>query len=90
MVSKLPVTSLILGDCFTRLLAEADCASRVRAIMLKGALAFSIELINDPPCLPVAPVIRRARDVIVLDGEEVVVERLVRKAVVMDGLIVSF
>lgn len=90
MVSKLPVTSLILGDCFTSLLAEADCASRVRATMLKGALAFNIELISDPPCLPVAPVIRRARDVIVLDGEEVVVERLVRKAVVMDGLIVSF
>jgi hypothetical protein len=69
MALKSPVTSLILGDFWRSFCADADCAFRVTASISKGASAFSSALMTDPPCLPVAPVMRSAREAILVKFE---------------------
>jgi hypothetical protein len=67
MLLKSPVTSLIFGDFWRSLCADADWALRVRARISNGAFALTSALMTAPPCLPVAPVIRSAREAIVGD-----------------------
>lgn len=54
----------IFGDFAASLFAEAEAASRVTAKILKSALRARRALMTLPPCFPVAPVIRRARDIL--------------------------
>ena len=58
--SRSPSTMLILGDFCASFRAEEDWALRVTARISKGAFWESRFLITEPPCLPVAPVIRIA------------------------------
>lgn len=54
---------MILVDLAANFFAEGDETSRVRARILKSAWAASNAAITEPPCLPVAPVTRRVRDI---------------------------
>lgn len=67
--SRLPSIKVILGDRAARALAAAEVFLRVRARMLKEEAEGEArrEVIRAPPCLPVAPVMRRVR------GEGIVV-----------------
>jgi hypothetical protein len=68
--SRLPSTSLIFGDDCASLSAEADCALRVTARIVKGALRLIRLRITLPPCLPVAPVMRTAAIVVLCGGAD--------------------
>lgn len=59
----------ILEDLAASLCAEAEVASRVTARILKSALRARRALMTLPPCFPVAPVMRRARDILSVVGE---------------------
>jgi hypothetical protein len=48
---------------------DEDCASRVRARISKGALDLRRALTTEPPCLPVAPVMKIALAAMVEDFE---------------------
>jgi hypothetical protein len=65
MALKSPVMSLIFGDFWRSRCADADLALRVKARISKGAFTLRRALIVEPPCFPVAPVMRIARDAIV-------------------------
>lgn len=63
MALKSPVMSFIFGDFWRSRCADADWALRVKARISKGAFALRSALIVEPPCFPVAPVMRIAREV---------------------------
>lgn len=56
--SRLPCTTLILGDLSARFLAALDCGLRVTARISMSASSARRALTTAPPCLPVAPVTR--------------------------------
>jgi hypothetical protein len=56
---------LIEGDFARSFFAEADWALRVRARISKLALDFKRAAIVAEPCLPVALVMRSARDIVI-------------------------
>jgi hypothetical protein len=61
---KSPVMSLMFGDLCRSFCADADWAFRVTARISNGELASRSAFTTDPPCLPVAPVMRSAREAI--------------------------
>ena len=60
---KLPSIKVTLGDFAASALAEAEVVLRVKARMLKEEADGEArrDVMRAPPCLPVAPVIRRVR-----------------------------
>jgi hypothetical protein len=56
--SRFPSTSVILEDSRASFCADGDFEFRVTASIRKGAFLLMRFLITDPPCLPVAPVMR--------------------------------
>lgn len=67
---RLPWTREIFFDLAASRCAEGDAGSRVRARMRKSAPHFRRALTTAPPCLPVAPVTRIARDMVNASGGE--------------------
>ncbi len=55
---------VMAGDLAARALAPADAASRVTARIWKSAFWERSALMTLPPCFPVAPVMRSARDIV--------------------------
>lgn len=56
--SRFPSMRVIWSDFWASFFAEAELMSRVTASILNGACFFSRLSMTEPPCLPVAPVIR--------------------------------
>lgn len=69
--AKSPVTSLMEGDFFCSAVAEAEVGLRVTARIVKSVMwegeAMRASMVA-PPCWPVAPVMRRALDIVVVWG----------------------
>jgi hypothetical protein len=64
MLLRSPDTSFMLDDFWASLCADADDASRVNAMISKGAFCLINAVTTAPPCLPVAPVMKIAFDAI--------------------------
>ena len=58
VASRFPVMSLTVEDLASSFFEDVDCASSVRARISYGAFAFSNASMSEPPCFPVAPVMR--------------------------------
>src|SRR5688572_24222867 len=63
--SRLPCTRYTFEDLEARRCADAEEASRVSARIRKSASWSMSDWIRAPPCLPVAPETRMARDIVV-------------------------
>lgn len=59
-----PWTSKIFGDVFLSSCAAGELGFRVTARIVKSDLACNRLFTTAPPCFPVAPVIRTARDML--------------------------
>lgn len=57
----------MLGDSLERRCAEPDALFRVTAKISKGELRETRFLIKEPPCFPVAPVMRTATMLDIID-----------------------